>query len=109
MAAINPGTPVSVLEEVLVDLDGILVMTVNPGFAGQALVVQTLDKIKRLRVLLAEKGLSHIEIEVDGNVSFENAKKMRAAGADIFVGGTSSIFQGNDRRENIRRFRECLQ
>lgn len=91
--AINPATPIFAVEDVLDDLDVILVMTVNPGFAGQKLVPSTLNKIRRLKDLLAERGFSHIEIEVDGNVSFENAKKMREAGADLFVAGTSSIFK----------------
>lgn len=92
MVAINPATPLSVIEHVLDDIDGVLMMTVNPGFAGQKLVPATLKKITSLREYLDANGYSHVEIEVDGNVSFENAKKMRAAGADIFVAGTSSVF-----------------
>jgi len=90
--ALNPATPLCVLEDCLPDLDSVLIMTVNPGYAGQPLVRQTLDKIKRLKILLAEKGFNNIKIEVDGNVNFENAKIMRDAGADIFVAGSSSIF-----------------
>lgn len=92
MVAINPATPISVLEEVLGDIDAVLVMTVDPGFAGQKLVPSTLKKIKHLREYLDANGYEHIEIEVDGNVSFENARLMNEAGANIFVGGTSSIF-----------------
>ena len=92
-AALNPATPICFLEEVLDDIDGILIMTVNPGFAGQKLVPQTLDKITRVRTLLDENGKKASEIEVDGNVSFENAEKMKKAGADIFVAGTSSVFK----------------
>jgi len=103
MAAINPATPISALEDVLDDLDGILVMTVNPGFAGQKLVPSTLHKIKRLRSYLDERGYSGVEIEVDGNVSFDNAVKMRQAGANIFVGGSSSIFSSkNTLNQNIQ-------
>ncbi len=91
-AAINPATPLSMIEEVLPDLDGVLVMTVNPGFAGQKLVSQTLDKITRVRKMLDDAGKTDAEIEVDGNVSFENAEKMSRAGANIFVAGTSSVF-----------------
>lgn len=109
MAALNPATPLCMLEDVLADVDGVLLMTVNPGFAGQKLVSQTLAKIARLRKLLDSCGYSDIKIEVDGNVSFENAEKMRRAGADIFVGGTSSIFhKGGTVEENIRHLRECL-
>lgn len=109
MAALNPATPLCMLEEVLDDIDGVLLMTVNPGFAGQKLVPQTLKKISRLRNMLDHLGYQDLRIEVDGNVSFENAVKMRAAGADIFVGGTSSIFQqGASISSNIRRLRACL-
>lgn len=90
--ALNPGTPISSAEYLLPDVDGVLLMTVNPGFAGQALISQMLGKIRDTKRFLTEKGFDHIEIEVDGNVSFENAKKMREAGADLFVAGTASIF-----------------
>jgi len=109
MVAINPATPICMIEDLLCDLDGVLVMTVNPGFAGQKLVPATLDKIKRLRQYLDEKGYGNIEIEVDGNVSFENAKKMRLAGADIFVAGTSSLFRaGEDLCENAAKLRSVI-
>lgn len=110
MLALNPGTPLSVLTEVLPDLDAILIMTVNPGFAGQKLIPSTLDKIRRLRKLLDETGYGHVEIECDGNVSFENAKKMREAGANIFVAGTSSIYaKTGSFEENIQKLREAIQ
>lgn len=96
MLALNPATPVSALENVLDDIDGVLVMTVNPGFAGQKMVNCGLQKIERTRQFLDERGYPNIEIEVDGNVSFENAPKMRAAGANIFVAGSSSILSGKD-------------
>ena len=92
MLALNPATPLCMLDDVLDDLDAVLIMTVNPGFAGQMLVPATLDKIKRLRKMLDECGRSDILIEVDGNVSFENGKKMSEAGANIFVAGSSSVF-----------------
>jgi len=93
MVAINPATPISAIEEVTDDIDAVLVMTVNPGFAGQKLVPQTLKKIRRIRDFLDSNGHSDVEIEVDGNVSFENAKLMKEAGANIFVAGTSSVFK----------------
>ena len=92
MVAINPATPLSVLDYVLDDIDAVLVMTVNPGYAGQKLVPATLQKIRDLREMLDARGYSHIEIEVDGNVSLENARKMSDAGANIFVVGTASLF-----------------
>ena len=109
MAALNPATPLCAVEEVLPDLDGILVMTVNPGFAGQKLVPQTLDKIRRLRSMLDARGYTATDIEVDGNVSFENAKLMSEAGANIFVAGTSSIFsKSGTTADNARRLREAV-
>ncbi len=110
MVALNPGTPLSVLEEILPDVDAILIMTVNPGFAGQKLIPSTLDKIRKLRKYLDENGYGHVEIECDGNVSFENAKKMRDAGANIFVAGTSSIYaKEGSFEENIEKLREAIQ
>lgn len=102
--AINPATPICMIEEVLCDVDGVLVMTVNPGFAGQKMIPQTLDKIKRLRALTDKV------IEVDGNVSYENAYLMKKAGADMFVLGTASIFSKNDSLEDaIDKIREVIK
>ena len=109
MAALNPATPLNVLDYVLDDIDGVLLMTVNPGFAGQKLVPQTLKKITDCRNYLNERGYSHVEIEVDGNVSFENAKKMCEAGADIYICGTSSVFcKDASIEENIKIMRACI-
>lgn len=110
MAALNPATPLCALENILPDIDGVLLMTVNPGFAGQALIPQMLDKIARTRAMLDSCGMERLYIEVDGNVSFENARKMRQAGADVFVGGTSSIFcKGRSIAENMAELRECTE
>jgi ribulose-phosphate 3-epimerase len=107
MAALNPATPLSVLDYVLDDIDAVLLMTVNPGFAGQKLIPQTLQISTDCRRYLDERGYGHIEIEVDGNVSFENAKKMYDAGANIYVAGTSSVFwNGADIPANIAHLRE---
>lgn len=107
--ALNPATPLCTLEDVLDDIDMVVIMTVNPGFAGQKLVPATLPKITRLRRMLDEKGLSHVRIEVDGNVSFENAVKMRAAGADLFVAGTSAVFREGGIEQNMQKLLECIQ
>jgi ribulose-phosphate 3-epimerase len=104
MAALNPATPLSAIEEIFPDVDAILLMTVNPGYAGQKLVPQTLEKISRLRKLLDEHGFPDVEIEVDGNVTMENAIKMRKAGADLFVAGTSLIFKAGNLEDHIRNF-----
>lgn len=110
MVAINPATPISVLENILDYVDAVLVMTVNPGFAGQKLIPSTLGKISALRKYLDENGYENIEIEVDGNVSFENAKLMSDAGANIFVAGTSSIFKaGQSMAENTAKLRESVE
>ena len=109
MVALNPLTPLVMIEEALPYVEAVLVMAVNPGFAGQKMVPQTLGKIARLRRLLDENGLQDVRIEVDGNVSFENGAKMRGAGADMFVCGTSSLFaKVGTVEENIRRFRKAL-
>jgi len=109
IVALNPATPLCMIEDVLDDVEAVLLMTVNPGFAGQKLVPQTLGKIARLREMLDRAKLTHVRIEVDGNVSFENGRKMRAAGADMFVCGTSSIFSKEGTiAENIARFRSCV-
>ncbi len=109
MVAINPETPISAIKHVLDIVDGVLVMTVNPGFAGQRMIPATLDKIRELRSYLDENGCGAIEIEVDGNVSFENAVRMREAGANIFVGGTSSVFYRDGALEdNIDRMRKAI-
>ena len=92
MVAVNPATPICALESILDDIDAVLIMTVNPGFAGQKLIKSVLKKITQLRNYLDKNGYEHIEIEVDGNVSFENAALMSKAGSNIFVAGTSSIF-----------------
>ena len=110
MVAINPATPFTSIEHVLDDIDGVLIMTVNPGFAGQKLVPATLKKIASLRKYLDENGYESVDIEVDGNVSFENAKKMREAGANIFVAGTSSVFSDKfTLEEGIIKLREMIE
>ena len=108
--ALNPATPISVLEDCLPDLDAVLIMTVNPGFAGQVLVPQALGKIARLKEWISSLIGRDIEIAVDGNVSFENAKKMREMGADIFVAGSSSVFMRDMALEDaITRLRESIE
>ena len=74
-------------------IDMVLVMSVNPGFAGQKIVPTSFGKIKRMREMLDKLGYRDIKIKVDGNCSFENVPKMYIAGGDIFVVGTSSVFK----------------
>lgn len=92
MLAINPATPIYSTEEMLEYIDGVTVLTVNPGFAGQQIVRSCIKKTGRLKTLLAEMGFERLDVEVDGNISFENAKTLRGLGANIFVAGSSSIF-----------------
>jgi ribulose-phosphate 3-epimerase len=106
MLALNPGTPLCVLEELLPDLDAVLIMTVNPGFAGQKMVPHSIEKIARVREFLDSHGRADTEIEVDGNVSIPNAKMMKAAGANIFVAGTSAVFMGDSIEANVENFRQ---
>ena len=107
--ALNPSTPIYCLEDILDDIEVVMVMTVNPGFAGQKLIPAMLNKIRRLREYLNDKGYNHIEVEVDGNVSFENAYRMKEQGANIFVAGTSSIFSDNEDIINgIHRLRKQI-
>ena len=105
--ALNPATPLNVLDYVLEKLDFVLVMTVNPGFAGQKLIPQTLRKIADCRRYLDERGFTGIPIQVDGNVSFENIPKMIAAGADILVLGSTSLYHADDTL--WRNYRQVVQ
>ena len=84
-------------------------MSVNPGFAGQKVIPHSFEKIAHAKAFLNSRGRVDAEIEVDGNVSLENAVKMRGAGADIFVLGTSGIFKGDDLGKNIDSFREGME
>ena len=109
--AINPATPIYVLEEVLDYIDGINLLMVNPGFAGQKIVPSTIKKAERLVKFLRDRGKEDIEIEVDGNITFENAKILRDVGASMFVAGTSSVFKGEleGYGNNILKLRENLE
>lgn len=90
--ALNPATPVACLDYILDDVDVVTVMTVNPGAAGQTLIPAMIRKIGDVRRLLEKSGHEHIDIQVDGNVSFAHIPAMVSAGATMLVGGTSSIF-----------------
>lgn len=102
--ALNPATSLVTLEEILPDVDLVLVMTVNPGFGGQAFIPSMVDKVGRLRQMIAGTG-SRAVIEVDGGVTAENAGALRRAGADVFVAG-SAVFRG-DVAANVAAFRQA--
>ena len=109
--AINPATPICMLEEVLDYIDGINLLMVNPGFAGQKIVESTLKKAENIQKFLKENNKENIVVEVDGNITTENAKKLKNFGASIFVAGTSSIFRNsiNDYKDNIKKLRNAIE
>ncbi len=101
--ALNPGTPLSAIEDLIVDLDLVLVMTVNPGFPGQTYISSVTDKIRRARALLDARG-SEAHLEVDGGISRETIGVAARAGADTFVAG-SAVFGADDPAAAIRELR----
>lgn len=109
--AINPATPISALEEVLDYIDGINLLMVNPGFAGQRIVPSTIKKAEKVMNLLKSVGREDIIVEVDGNITSENAKLLRNIGASMFVVGTSAIFKGavKEYEDNIVSFRMYIE
>ena len=108
--AINPGTAIVNIEQVLGVADGVLLMTVNPGFAGQKMTENSLEKIANTRSFLSERGKGDLLIEVDGNCSFENLPLMKKSGADIFVLGSSSVFaKSSSISENIKKVRDLVK
>ncbi len=104
--AFNPATPLSVLDHVLQRLDLILIMSVNPGFAGQSFLPCALDKVSAVRRLIDASG-REIRLEVDGGVKIDNIARIAAAGADTFVAG-SAIFGSGDYEGTIRAMRAAL-
>ena len=96
---LNPATPVSVLEEIIGDVDIVMLMAVNPGFGGQKFIVRTLDKVARLRRMIDERG-ADVLIEVDGGVNRETGLKLYEAGANVLVAG-SAVFHASDPLEEI--------
>ena len=100
---LNPSTPVSVLEDIIGDLDMVLLMSVNPGFGGQKFIENTIEKVKRLRKMIAEKGCPTL-IEVDGGVQGETAPRLVAAGVDVLVSG-SYVFNAPDPKQIIHDLR----
>lgn len=97
---LNPHTPVSVLEDILCELDLVLLMSVNPGFGGQKFIERTYDKVRKLRNMINEQGLSTL-IEVDGGVNTQNASKLFEAGANVLVAG-NAVFKSENPIETIK-------
>lgn len=103
--ALNPSTPLSAIEYLLPEVDMVLIMTVNPGYGGQALIPYTLDKIRDLKKMIDSRGLK-TDIEVDGGITIKNLGTVMDAGANIIVSG-SSVFQG-DVEENVKEFLDFM-
>lgn len=102
--AVNPHTPVSLLQDILGDIDLVCLMSVNPGFGGQKFIPQTLNKIRELRRMIDEKGYE-VKIEIDGGVTLENASDIIKAGADILVAG-NTVFKSPNPTETIARLKQ---
>ena len=100
---LNPSTPICVLEDIITDIDMVLLMGVNPGFGGQKFIESTIDKVKRLKQMINEKGAKTL-IEVDGGVQSETAPRLAAAGVDVLVSG-SYVFGAKDPHQVIKELK----
>jgi ribulose-phosphate 3-epimerase len=101
--AINPATPIFLLQDIITDLDMVLVMSVNPGFGGQSFIPHTIEKIKELKTLINKTG-SSAKIEVDGGISLQNTSEIINAGADVLVVG-NAIFSSQNPKETIEKLK----
>ena len=101
--AINPGTPVYLLQDIIRDVDMVLVMSVNPGFGGQSFIPHSIAKISELKALIKNTG-SSAKIQVDGGISLDNAAEILKAGTDVLVAG-SSIFKSENPLETIEKMK----
>ncbi len=104
-AVINPATSLDTLEEILEFVDYVLIMSVNPGFGGQKFIPTALDKVRRLRQIIDQRGLP-VRIEIDGGIDLDNIQQVVEAGADIIVAG-SAIFGSDNPGEAVRKLREA--
>jgi len=101
--ALNPGTPLAMIEEILPEVDMVLIMTVNPGFGGQKFIASQLEKIHMLRHTIEDMGFT-CDIEVDGGINAETSKQVQAAGANILVAG-SAVYGADDAAAAIKAIR----
>ncbi|MCM3079903.1 ribulose-phosphate 3-epimerase [Brevibacillus invocatus] len=101
---LNPATPLVTIESLLPDLDMVLLMTVNPGFGGQSFISSVVPKIRELRRMLDERGLGHVEIEIDGGVNKDTGRHCIEAGATVLVAG-NAVFNQPDRAQAIATIR----
>tara|TARA_B100000767_G_scaffold42815_1_gene36709 strand:+ start:860 stop:1510 length:651 start_codon:yes stop_codon:yes gene_type:complete len=102
--ALNPHTPVHLLEDVIAEVDLVCIMSVNPGFGGQSFIENTYAKVFQLKELITKKGAS-TKIEIDGGVTIHNAKKLIDAGADVLVAG-SFVFKSENPTKTIKELKE---
>jgi ribulose-phosphate 3-epimerase len=102
--ALNPHTPVTALEDILGDIDLVCLMSVNPGFGGQAFIPRTLDKIRTLRHMI-DRNQYAVQIEIDGGVTLDNAPAILTAGADVLVAG-NTVFRATDPVATIRQLKQ---
>jgi ribulose-phosphate 3-epimerase len=106
VVALNPATPTCMIETVLPDVDMVLLMSVNPGFGGQAFIANVLPKIRQCRTMIDDAGFSTL-LQVDGGVNLQNAGELSQAGVDVFVAG-SAVFRG-DYAQNIRNLKAAMK
>lgn len=104
--ALNPHTPIAVLEDVIRDIDVVLLMSVNPGFGGQSFIENTYKKVIQLKDLIEKSG-SNAKIEIDGGVNLENGAKLLVAGADVLVAG-SFVFKSDNPIETIKKLKKIF-
>ena len=102
--ALNPASPLSLLDHVLEKIDFILIMSVNPGYGGQKFIANSLEKIKKCKEIISNSGLD-VEIEVDGGIGINNIKKIKESGANIFVAG-SAIFNSDNYEDTIKKMKQ---
>lgn len=102
--ALNPHTPIAVLEDIIPNLDLVCLMSVNPGFGGQSFIEGTFNKVKSLKTLIERKEAA-VQIEIDGGVTDKNAETLIASGADVLVAG-SHVFKAEDPEDVIRTLKQ---
>ncbi|MBH32746.1 MAG: ribulose-phosphate 3-epimerase [Gammaproteobacteria bacterium] len=105
--ALNPASPLSLLDHILDKIDFVLIMTVNPGFGGQQFIPNMIEKISQCKEIIEKSG-QDIKIEVDGGIGIDNIKAVKDAGADIFVAG-SAIFKSKDYVDTISKMKELIK
>jgi ribulose-phosphate 3-epimerase len=104
---LNPATPLESISEILVDVDLVLVMSVNPGFGGQSYIPGSTERIRRIRAMLDERGLSHVELEVDGGVAPATIAQVKSAGASVVVAGSAVYNAKATVADNLRALRQA--